>query len=258
METNDTAMRAWSARQKAGATKYFPFGEEIRRTAGTAAKFGGYVRDDASGLDYAEQRYYSSSLGRFMTPDPFERSAHVKSPNSWNRYAFVNNDPINRVDPHGLNDGSTPAGTILASGATIDSSGDTATMTETAESGGTAQITITVTASATDGSSIQPELSQIDATLTLDTTNSTTGDISFSLCMTGALINNFLGNDEQAGVTTIVNGVAILVLKQAAPSILPGPGWVYTGTALLWDAAMIGKSYASCTATGVFEDESGN
>ena len=64
--------------------------------------------------------------------------------------------------------------------------------------------------------------------------------------MTGALIDNFIGDDDQAGVTVIVNGVAVLVAKQAAPAILPGPGWVYTGAAVLWDAAMVAKSYASC------------
>ena len=50
-------------------------------------------------------RYYSSNLGRFYTPDPGEiRTSDPKRPGSWNRYAYVNNDPVNRHDPTGLCD----------------------------------------------------------------------------------------------------------------------------------------------------------
>jgi RHS repeat-associated protein len=47
------------------------------------------------------QRYYASSYGRFNTPD-IGASARLKNPNSWNRYTYVNGDPVNRRDPHGL------------------------------------------------------------------------------------------------------------------------------------------------------------
>ena len=81
---------------------FLPFGEEFEKTPDDTVKFGGYVRDSATGLDYAGQRYYSSSLGRFITPDPDANSANIRQPQSWNRYAFVLNDPINHVDPNGL------------------------------------------------------------------------------------------------------------------------------------------------------------
>jgi hypothetical protein len=51
--------------------------------------------------DYADQRYYSSAYGRFNTVDP-ARSADAKNPLSWNRYAYVGGDPVNRFDPRGL------------------------------------------------------------------------------------------------------------------------------------------------------------
>jgi len=38
-----------------------------------------------------------------MTPDPYQGSANPGNPQSWNRYAYVNNDPINKNDPRGLN-----------------------------------------------------------------------------------------------------------------------------------------------------------
>jgi len=47
------------------------------------------------------QRYYSSALGRFMTPDPSGRVLDGE-PTSWNMYVTAGGDPINRGDPHGL------------------------------------------------------------------------------------------------------------------------------------------------------------
>ncbi len=82
--------------------RYYPYGEEIgTATINDHEKFATYTRSSFSGLDYADQRYYASSYGRFNTPDP-GRSAHPKSPLSWNRYAYVGGDPINRNDRRGL------------------------------------------------------------------------------------------------------------------------------------------------------------
>jgi hypothetical protein len=47
-------------------------------------------------------RYYYSAWGRFMSPDPYSGSANPANPLSWNRYAYVNGDPINGIDPFGL------------------------------------------------------------------------------------------------------------------------------------------------------------
>src|SRR5205823_460666 len=65
-------------------------------------KFGTYNRDGFTGLDYADQRYYASTLGRFNTPDPYGGSASVASPRSWNRYSYVLGDPVNKSDRMGL------------------------------------------------------------------------------------------------------------------------------------------------------------
>ena len=37
-------------------------------------KFATYTRDAATGLDYADQRYYANNLGRFMMADPYRAS----------------------------------------------------------------------------------------------------------------------------------------------------------------------------------------
>ena len=54
------------------------------------------------GLDYAQNRYYSSVLGRFITPDPYVGNAGLGDPGSWNKYAYVENDPVNFTDSQGL------------------------------------------------------------------------------------------------------------------------------------------------------------
>jgi RHS repeat-associated protein len=55
-----------------------------------------------TGLDYADQRFYASTYGRFNTPDPARQSAVLREPGSWNRYEYTYDDPINRSDPSGL------------------------------------------------------------------------------------------------------------------------------------------------------------
>jgi hypothetical protein len=56
-------------------------------------------------VDYADQRWYASAYGRFMTADPYRASGGPKSPASWNRYSYTRGDPVNRYDPRGLDDG---------------------------------------------------------------------------------------------------------------------------------------------------------
>ncbi len=55
--------------------KYYPFGEDRNSTyiPNDQVKFATYTRDSATSLDYADQRYYGSTFGRFMTPDPYKK-----------------------------------------------------------------------------------------------------------------------------------------------------------------------------------------
>jgi RHS repeat-associated protein len=82
--------------------RYFPYGEERTVTAESGYKFATYWRESSSGLDYADQRWYSSVAGRFLTPDPYQASGGVENPGSWNRYGYVEGDPMNWMDPLGL------------------------------------------------------------------------------------------------------------------------------------------------------------
>jgi RHS repeat-associated protein len=84
---------------------FYPYGED-RGTVqpNDSLKFATYTRDAATGLDYADQRYYASNFGRFMSPDPYVASAGPSDPESWNRYAYTRGDPTNRLDFTGLSD----------------------------------------------------------------------------------------------------------------------------------------------------------
>jgi RHS repeat-associated protein len=51
-------------------------------------------------LDPTPNRMYTSGLGRWLSPDP--TAGNVLNPQPLNRYAYVMNNPINMVDPSGL------------------------------------------------------------------------------------------------------------------------------------------------------------
>jgi RHS repeat-associated protein len=78
---------------------------------------GSKLRD---GNRSAAQRYYTSVLGRFMTPDLVPGQS--KNPQSWNRYAYAASDPANFSDPTGLFRGGPPMYEIPDPGA--DPSGE--------------------------------------------------------------------------------------------------------------------------------------
>ncbi len=96
---------------------YFPYGEEQASppTPTGVERFATYYRDFV-GQDYADQRYYNSIGGRFLTPDPLGtgiamtsfrpsfRAMRLANPTMWNRYAYASDDPANRNDPSGLDD----------------------------------------------------------------------------------------------------------------------------------------------------------
>lgn len=65
-------------------------------------RFTGKERDAESGLDYFGARYFSGAQGRFTSPDPLLNSGRPWDPQSWNRYAYVGNNPLRYTDPLGL------------------------------------------------------------------------------------------------------------------------------------------------------------
>ena len=84
-----------------GTQDHLPYGEDIG-TSGVPEKhrFTTYERDAESGTDYAMNRQYGYVSGRFNRPDPI--AGNGGNPQSWNRYTYSLNDPVNLVDPTGL------------------------------------------------------------------------------------------------------------------------------------------------------------
>jgi RHS repeat-associated protein len=92
---------------------YLPFGEELSAGIGgrtttqgytgdsVRQHFTGYEADGETGLNFAQARYQSPAQGRFTSVDPFGASASVANPQSFNRYSYVENTPLNAVDPRG-------------------------------------------------------------------------------------------------------------------------------------------------------------
>jgi len=66
------------------------------------SRFTGKERDAESGNDYFGARYYASSMGRFMSPDLKAASGHLQDPQTWNRYAYTDNNPLKFIDPDGF------------------------------------------------------------------------------------------------------------------------------------------------------------
>jgi RHS repeat-associated protein len=93
---------------------YQPFGEELGAVgmrssdssygAANSArqKFAGMEKDDVSGMSHTLWRKYDGMSGRWTSPDPYDATMTIGDPQSFNRYAYVNNDPVNQTDPDGL------------------------------------------------------------------------------------------------------------------------------------------------------------
>jgi RHS repeat-associated protein len=62
-------------------------------------KFTSHERDGETGLDHTWYRKLSSTLGRWTSADPVKGSC--TDPQTLNRYTYVGNDPMNRIDPTG-------------------------------------------------------------------------------------------------------------------------------------------------------------
>jgi RHS repeat-associated protein len=81
-----------------------PWGGNTSRNSNDAfqpRKFTTYERD-GNASDEAMFRRYNRWWSRFDQPDPSSASYNLGEPQSFNRYAYVQNDPVNFVDPSGL------------------------------------------------------------------------------------------------------------------------------------------------------------
>ena len=90
----------------ADCNAFYPFGGQDSTICAssntTTRKFTGKERDTESGNDYFGARYYGSSMGRFLSPDPvIITPERLMNPQQLNLYAYVTNNPLRFIDPTG-------------------------------------------------------------------------------------------------------------------------------------------------------------
>ena len=85
------------------STAYGPYGEPYDQVSTRDVSFTGADEDTMQGMNDFLYRKYTPSEGRWLSPDPSGIAATDPStPQSWNRYAYVMNNPMSSVDPNGL------------------------------------------------------------------------------------------------------------------------------------------------------------
>jgi RHS repeat-associated protein len=77
---------------------YDPYGRRTLVSGTDLADFGftGFYYDQANGLDFSMSRPYDPNLARWLSRDPIAEAGGI------NLYAYVLNNPVNRIDPSGL------------------------------------------------------------------------------------------------------------------------------------------------------------
>jgi len=82
---------------------------------------GATVQNDD--LDYMHARYYKPIWGRFLSVDPVLSQRALGQPQAWNRYSYVQGNPMRAIDPNGedpldvVNGFGNGLGSSLAAGA---------------------------------------------------------------------------------------------------------------------------------------------
>jgi RHS repeat-associated protein len=85
---------------------YAPYGQPIGQTAPNEPGYTGKFEESDLGIQNFGARWYDPRIGRFLAIDP--AGFDPQNPQSFNRYAYANNNPYKYVDP----DGRVPLDTI--------------------------------------------------------------------------------------------------------------------------------------------------
>ena len=100
---NDHGDVTWTASTTGAVTSrasYDPYGN-LASSSGTtpASRWQGSYFESASGLYYVNARWYSPTLGTFLSDDP--HVAETSDPQGRDPYAYASGDPVNDSDPSG-------------------------------------------------------------------------------------------------------------------------------------------------------------
>ncbi len=86
-----------------------PFGEARVLVADVVnnLRFPGQYYDSETGFHYNWHRYYDPDSGRYLTPDPIGLEGGL------NLYVYVDGNPVNWIDPYGLQDQNPMTGNVI-------------------------------------------------------------------------------------------------------------------------------------------------
>lgn len=87
------------------SVSYDPFGKVLTQTGTVNTKngFTQHEEDIDTGLVYANARYYSPAIGRFLSQDPafWQIQRGIEDPQLMNSYSYARNNPLTYLDPNG-------------------------------------------------------------------------------------------------------------------------------------------------------------
>jgi RHS repeat-associated protein len=80
---------------------YDAFGNVVKHIGSTSNpyRYSGEFFDDVIGLQYNRARWYDASIGRFISQDKYAGTSSL--PITLNKYAYANDDSVNKTDPSG-------------------------------------------------------------------------------------------------------------------------------------------------------------
>ena len=78
-----------------------PYGQAVSNSTSDFYLYTGLDQDAINGSDHAWYRNYSTAQSRWLRPDPYNGSYDLYNPQSFNRYNYVENNPLMFTDPSG-------------------------------------------------------------------------------------------------------------------------------------------------------------
>jgi RHS repeat-associated protein len=209
---------------------YAPYGESYDGSGTTSdVSFTGQNPDTVSWLYDFMFREYNPVQGRWMSPDPIGLAAvNIISPQTWDRYAYVENNPLAYIDP----DGTTCDYDVCVVGDGIQVgtfSGQIQFETlfqqlNPANNGPTATI-------GPPSQQYKPAPTGLKKYLT-----------QYVPCAIGEGINQFWGDDGKAAATVLAN-----IAPLAPANLLKGGPWLYVGLAGVYDSSKALSVRKTCT-----------
>jgi RHS repeat-associated protein len=234
-----------------------------------AYKFTGKERDTESGNDYFGARYYASSMGRWMSPDPKQPSVkHLANPQKWNKYAYVLNNPLAMFDPDGQEELTIVYRTFIAPakisflGTNYAGDGRTFSTAPIASSRSTITVRIETDPSIRPGDPIISQTNAAGLSRTLDANGNTIKSATAQTGLPVATGSRDANGNAVIGITQDPKDPLSPVPQWLTPGVSAnlnmnftqdGSGVTTTGTASIFPSQELNVTGANGTTTPVFQ-----